>query len=277
MLAFDLPFTLLTPGVGIGSPLPTDWRTIDTSPLLIVVGVTGVGKSTMLAHLAHTEMAYTLLPDRRVLTDQLIIAQMQVADGDPIQPVSDRKVRFDFTRRYRAHFPGGMAHALAQLTVQPSEVARWLVFDGLRGENEVAHAVQALPAARFVILDAPDMIRVQRLLGRNDSFDQLTGTQPDTGAFRSVASFAALGVPEAETIFTPDAEQALFAWAQREAIETADLAAKLQIVVEERRNYDPAGALATLQNIAPARTLYIDTVACPPREVAQRTARWLNS
>ena len=106
-----LPFQLIQPDVGAGSPLPDSWRPLAACPLMILVGVTGVGKSTVLAHLAEFGLDYALLPDRRVLTDRLIISAMQAQEGGPIQPVTDRGLRFDYTRRYREQYRGGMAHA----------------------------------------------------------------------------------------------------------------------------------------------------------------------
>ena len=159
-----LPFQLIQPDVGAGSPLPDSWRPLAACPLMILVGVTGVGKSTVLAHLAEFGLDYALLPDRRVLTDRLIISAMQAQEGGPIQPVTDRGLRFDYTRRYREQYRGGMAHALAQVSASPVLAGRLLLFDGLRGANEVQHAAQALPQARFAMLEAPDAVRVQRLL-----------------------------------------------------------------------------------------------------------------
>ena len=169
MSTASLPFTQLAPGIAIGSPAPATWQALVDCPLLIIVGVTGVGKSTTLEKLAKTGRPYTLLPNRRILTDQLIISYMQALDQQPIQPVTDRKVRFDYTRRYRERFPGGMSHALTQLWIEPMQLGPNLIFDGLRGADEVTHAVQELPQARFVVLHAPDVVRVQRLLKRNDA------------------------------------------------------------------------------------------------------------
>jgi hypothetical protein len=270
----QLPFQLLSPGLGAGAPAPAGWQPIAARPLLILVGVTGVGKSTTLALLDRAGVPFTLLPDRRVLTDDLIIAQMQAAAGQAIQQVVDRKQRFDYTRRYRQRFPGGMAHALAQLWVNPAELDRLLIFDGLRGENEVAHAAKALPGARFVLLDAPDAARVQRLLGRNDAFDRVASSA-DISTVGSLADFQSLGVPEAAVLFTGDEGESLLELARQGAVAVDDLRAKLQIVVEERRNYDPRATLAALRAAAPARTLYVDTMLYPPDQVAQQIVDWL--
>lgn len=271
-----LPFIQLADTLGAGTPSPAGWLPITERPLLILVGVTGVGKSTLLAELEAAVPDHTLLPDRRDLTDRLIIAAIQQADGLPPAPVTDRTQRFDYTRRYRQRYPGGMAHALAQLWLAPRRAAGLLIFDGLRGANEVTHAAALLPQAAFLLLDAPDRVRVQRLLGRNDAFDQVASpsTQPHT---TDAASFAALGIPEASRLFTPAEELSLLALAHSGEVSAANLRAKLQIVVEERLNYDPAATRAALLAAAPQRTLVIDTVANAPAQGARLARNWLST
>lgn len=264
-----IPFTPLAPGVASGAPAPTNWLPAAQYPLLVIVGVTGVGKSTMLGKLAQSGLRYTLLPNRRDLTDQLIIAYMQSLDGAPLQPVTDRKLRFDYTRRYRLLFPGGMSQALSQLWLDPTQLTGRLLFDGLRGADEVGHAVQVLPHAHFVVLHAPDVVRVQRLLNRNDTFDQVASVATLNNTQPQLASFAELGVPAAQSFFTPAEEQALLALVQQATVTADDLRAKLQIVVEERRNYDPLAALELLQRQAPERTLLIDTTQAAPDQVVE--------
>lgn len=276
MSTASLSFTKLAPGLGVGAPTPQAWRPLADYPLLIMVGVTGVGKSTTLEKLAQSHWVYTLLPNRRVLTDPLIIAYMQALDGQSVQPVTDRKLRFDYTRRYRERFPGGMSYALTQLWIDPAQLGTNLLFDGLRGADEVTHAIQALPHARFIVLNAPDAVRVQRLLGRNDAFDQVSSTAVST-ASHALADFTTLGLPAANALFKPEEQQQLLALVQRGEVSADDLRAKLQIVVEERRNYDPAAAIAVLQTQAPTRSLIIDTTRNTPDEVAAQILTFVES
>src|SRR5689334_17612455 len=113
-----LPFQLIAPHLAVGAQSTSGWRSITSYPLVILVGVTGVGKSTLVNEMAQHGSPYLLLPDRRELTDELIIAAMQVADGVPVTPVTDRGQRFVYTRRYRELYEGGMAHALTQLWIE---------------------------------------------------------------------------------------------------------------------------------------------------------------
>ncbi len=162
----------------------TGWCRIDERPLLILVGLTGVGKTTTVKALKTAGMDFVLLPNRRAITDAVLIPAMQRANGEPVTPVQDRSRRFAYTRQYRAHFPGGMAYALSQMVVKQAMLSATavLLFDGLRGANEVAFAAQNLPQAHFLFLDAPDTVRLQRLRKRNDAFDQVctNGTEVET-------------------------------------------------------------------------------------------------
>jgi hypothetical protein len=274
-----LPFVQLNPGVGIGAPTPAGWAAVVDCPLLILVGVTGVGKSTALQALTAAGLDYCLLPDRRDLTDRLIIPSVQAQAGEPAAPVRDRKARFAYTRAYREQYPGGMAHALAQLRIDPQVQDGALLFDGLRGANEVTHAAALLPHALFVVLEAPDVVRVARLLGRNDPFDQI-GEAHAPAAERdahldSVQWFADIGAPPAEGSFTPQEEQALLDLVRAGAVTAEALRDSLAIVLEERRSYDPAAAKAALLEVAPLRTLAVDTQRHAPEAVGALIKRFV--
>lgn len=273
-------FITVGPGLAYGDPIPDGWRSIRSRPLLILVGVTGVGKSTTLEFLQQSALRFSLLPDRRDLTDRLIIGYLQTVDGVPVQPVKDRRERFAFTRRYHQLFSGGMSHALSQLVVDTAMHADWLCFDGLRGEGEVAHAVRLLPEARFVVLDAPDLVRVQRLVGRSDRFDQISGNGAiGTATTNGQNSLATIGVADGDALFTVEEVQALLQSAAPPvgtgSLAVDELRAKLQIVVEERRNYDPQAAIAYLKAHAPDRMLLIDTTQVAAAAAAQQVVEWL--
>jgi hypothetical protein len=277
MTQHSLPFSILSARLAVGEPAPPSWQSITKRPLLVIVGVTGVGKSTTLAQLAELGLRHTLLPDRRVLTDALIISTMQAVDDQPIQPISDRKLRFEYTRRYRDLHPGGMAHALAQLLIEDSHLPGLLIFDGLRGDNEIEQASLLLPHACFVMLDAPDAVRVQRLLGRQDSFDQIGAQGACEAEATDALSFAALGVAEAAQLFSNDEQRALLALVAQGSVSAQEMAAKLRIVVEERRNYDPAATRRALLNCAAERSLIIDTTHHSAKAVAQMILDQLQS
>jgi hypothetical protein len=218
--------------------------------LLVLVGLTGVGKSTTLAHLRPQ---FAVLPDRREVTDAVIFAG---------QTVSDRAERFRRTAAYREAHPGGMASALGRVSVG---LEGDLLFDGLRGLEEVTHAVQHLPRARFVALEAPDEVRVTRLLGRADAFDRVQVGAANASALEMLAGIAGI-----EAVFDRASLGRLAALPHP----PEDIAAKASIVVNERHHYDPAPAHALLRTLPAPRALVLDTVALDSPACAARILHW---
>lgn len=249
-----------------------DNETVLTRPLLILVGLTGTGKTTTVNALRDVGYDFLLLPNRRELTDRFIIHYLQGMDGGPVAPVQDRTERFAYTRRFRELHPGGMAEALFQYSVNGYRLSvdnnrllitdnRLLLFDGLRGENEITHAVRLFPEARFLFLQAPDFVRVQRLVKRQDAFDVVkVKDEVDTAVIRELAI----------DILQEDELEILLSQVKKGAVSATDLQAKLTIVRSERQNYDPDATLAALQNLAPERLILGDTVACSPEEIAEQ-------
>jgi hypothetical protein len=270
--------TLLAEGVSFvarpeaAARLGGRWVSLTAAPLTILVGVTGVGKSTALAQLREQGVAFSLLPDRRIIADAVIIGTMQTLDGQRPQPVADRVARLEYTARYRKLFGGGVAHALTRLVIDPERWPPPLLFDGLRGREEVGYALDHLPRSRFIVLHAPDEVRVRRLLGRGDAFDQ-TATVAAAGD-DALAALQAL--PGIDAVFDQAALARLAALAGADGVTIDDLVKQAAIVVAERRNYDPAAARRHLERyLPPARLLVIDTTADDPATVARRIAEWL--
>ncbi len=236
----------LSLGVHLG--LAPNHSSLKNLEFYILVGVTGVGKTTTLEALQQLGVIFSSLPDRRIVTDAVIFGG---------EKITDRQSRFECTAAYRQSHPGGMAQALEQVYVALAEP---ILFDGLRGLNEVEYAATAFPKARFIALDAPDLTRVQRLLGRNDAFDAV---QIRHHNLRQI-----IGI---ENIFSQEEI------AQLEAIvsDPTELEAKVQIVVTERQNYDPKAANAFLQALAPHRVLYQDTTLEPASGIAANIRAWM--
>jgi predicted ATPase len=232
----------LSEGVYLGSADNT--VPLSSLPFFILVGVTGVGKTTTLEALQNLGVNFFCLPNRREITDAAIFGG---------EVVRDREVRFARTAAYRQVHPGGMAQALEQVFVQASMP---ILFDGLRGLNEVQHAANAFAFARFIALDAPDLVRVQRLLGRGDSFDAVSYT-----SLRQIAGL--------EQIFSPEDI------AQLEQTNHPELEEKVKIVVTERQNYDPKAANQFLQGLPGNRVLYLDTTLESPEQIAGRIKDWM--
>ncbi len=236
--------------------------------LLILVGLTGVGKTTTVQALREAGIAFGLLPNRRELTDAYIISWLQERDGIPRVPVLDRAERFALTRRYRALHPEGMAHVLTRVDVAPDLGSGWLVFDGLRGRGEVTAAADLLPRARFLALTAPADVRLARLLGRGDAFDQVGAAPATTAGAR--ASEVLHGLMDAA------AQDRFQAWLDAGEVSADDLVAKAKILRKEQENYSQEESLAALDEVESSRVLVARTDRHTPREIAERVVAALS-
>lgn len=235
---------------------------------LFVMGLTGVGKSTAVAALQTGGVPLTLLPNRRTLTDTLIIPEVQRAAGEPVRPVKDRLERFELTKRYREMHPGGMVHALGlYLQTAPPVETDTVVFDNLRGLEEARAAVQAFPEARFILLDAPPLTRVSRLMERRDAFDQVEITRSEDIPFeeqlRALTGF--------DKVFDPfDLALELQGRAKDDVLQA------VHIILIEARNYDMTAAATYLLGEKDAQKfLYLNTFKMSVDEVRARIQRWL--
>ena len=263
----------LTVSTGDGAVPPV--RRLAGRPLLVLVGLTGTGKTTALDHLRGIMPRSVLLPDRRALTDQLILPMMTEGGW----PVDDRLERFRLTAAFKERHPGGMGDLLGWL-VLPEGLQQWpILFDGLRGAAEVAAAAAALPRARFAVLDCPPERRLLRLCGRDDPFDRVSALPgaraaspgPAAAAAETRAVLAAAGF---ETLVDAETVERVVAALDDAGVTPSDAGRCAAIIVEEARHYDPAAAREALLRLAPSRTLALDTVSATPAEVAAAVGRW---
>jgi hypothetical protein len=238
--------------------------------VLILVGLTGAGKTAAVSGLAARGAVSAILPDRRELTDHVILPAMT---GDPGRRVTDRIERFRLTAAFRDRHPGGMGDVLARLSLKTPVDPGWLIFDGVRGAAE-AGAVARMPGAIFAVLNAPPSLRLARLCLRGDPFDQAAlhpeGPAPDTAGRTEIKRM--LVEHGVEEIMTREHLDRLSQLLARSEAEPAAIAAAASIVVEEARHYDPAEALVVLQDAAPERTVVIDTALSGIDDVADRLA-----
>jgi len=254
-------------------PRPANYYLLTELAPVVMVGLTGVGKTTLINQLSARNVPFTLLPNRREIANRVIIALLQREDGQAPHPITDRLARFEYTARYRARFPGGLAHALSQLAIYPAKLESILIFDGLRGLDEVEQATVFFSQARFVVLDAPDTVRLKRLLNRNDVFDTAK-TQP-APANQNLLS-ALNNIPDVESVFSQEQLLRIAALADQGQSPGEDLLQKVSIIVKERRNYDSDAAGAYLrQHWPPDRVLIIDTASQSAEDVAQQVVGWV--
>jgi hypothetical protein len=254
---------------------PAHWQPIIEMPMVVVVGVTGVGKSTTIEHLTR-RLPFFVLPDRRELADRVVIPAVQDELGLPRAPVRDRVERFRMTARYRERNPGGMAHALARLRVDPAALGGHLIFDGLRGTDEIQWAIAHLPRSRFLGLRAPESVRLLRLLGRHQKFDFAEVQSAALATAERDVDSLLRAVEGLDGVMSREELGALLSSSALEGVTLDEIASKAAILVEESRNYDPAATMKMLEaELGPWRLLIVNTAAHTPDEVADHVTRWL--
>lgn len=239
------------------------------STLLFLMGLTGVGKSTAVHALQTSGTPLTLLPNRRTLTDALIVPEMQRAAGEPVRAVTDRLERFELTRRYRGARPGGMVHALSRfLEANPNQGTGTLAFDNLRGVDEAKAAVAGFPKARFILLGALPLVRLLRLVGRHDSFDEVSARGFKSTSFTEQL----LAIDKLETVFDPNVLARLAA----QGVSRGGILKAVHIILSEAQNYDMTAAAEYLHEVKDAPSfLHLDTAELSVDEVHARIQRWL--
>ncbi|MEZ4607325.1 MAG: AAA family ATPase [Deinococcales bacterium] len=218
------------------------------SRLMFIVGLTGVGKSTTFKALQAAGLDFELLPNRRDLTDKVIIPQMQKALGWAAGEVRDRVMRFELTKAYRERHPKGMAKVVKDYLDEAKPSHPLLVFDNLRGENEVGAALELFAKSYFIMLDAPEEVRLRRILGRQDSFDQVSSQLLKDSE----------NLPEVEGISPEELKKAL------------------SIIQSEKENYDAVATAKVLkERCAEGQLLYLDTSLLSIDEVSRQIQMWL--
>ncbi|GBF81950.1 AAA family ATPase [Aphanothece sacrum] len=260
---------LITSEIGF-NPLnnsPKDWQSITEYPLLILVGLTGVGKTTTTDALLNSELNFSLLPNRRILTDQVIFPTITNSKD----PILCRIQRLELTKQYQQLYPPGMAYILSQLQVKKPLNNSLLIFDGLRGENEVTYAAKMLPNAQFIVLEASNHIRLQRLINRQDTFDYINNYRSES--LPNINHKTDLDIPEFYKLLTPIQQQKWLTLINQGKIDIKELKDKVKIIAKEQQNYDIVTSRNSLLKIAPERTLAVNTALYSSQQIAQMIIR----
>ncbi len=239
------------------------------SSLIFIVGQTAVGKSSTLEALKASAGSFTLLPNRRQLTDDIIIPEIQQDLGQPQQQVKDRVERFALTKAYREKHGSGMIHALERyLASLDSSLSGTVVFDNIRGLTEVKAAHEAFRDARFVFLFAPPLVRLQRMLARQDAFDKAGAARLENSSF--IENLQA--IEGAEEVFD------LYELARLEASGASDEAIinGVTIITAEVKNYSAEAAKAYLDaTLNTEAFLFLNTSDLKIDKVRDAIKAWL--
>lgn len=234
------------------SPKP-GYTPIEEYPLIIIVGLTGSGKTT-LCNLLNSQEELFFIPERRIITDKVIIPSLKTKKKVK-EDIYTREERFEFSNQFRKNYPGGMGFILSQLHIKLPGEKSILVFDGLRGENEVSFAINNLSKSLFILLDAPDNVRVKRLIKRKDSFDRVNNELKEI-------DLELLG-----KIFSLEELREIHDDINKGHLEAKQVIEKSVIVHTEKKNYSPELTKEVLLNLAKDRTYIFDTTKLEPKEI----------
>jgi dephospho-CoA kinase len=250
---------------------------MNNQPIIFIVGLTGVGKSTTLSALKSSPLNFELLPNRRELADTIIIPEMQRAEGKEQRAEKDRLERFRLTAKYRELYPAGMVHALQQhlSSLLSGEIEggfpksqRAVVFDNIRGLDECKAAVEYFEDSSFIFLGAPAIVRLKRLIGRSDSFDQVAATRLENDSFIERLML----LQGAEKLF--DVYE--LARLDTSGIDESKIIDAVQIILTEHQNYNSAEAASYLKSkLDNERLLYLDTSQLSIEAVTVKIQEWL--
>ena len=149
------------------------YHSLSEHPLLMLVALTGTGKSTALDIVrARTDgRGAGIIPTRREVADWIAIPLAQAVADEALVPVPDRVDRFALTRRFAQRVPGGMAEAFSWLQIA-DDYEGLLLSEGIRGKNEIGYALRQFPRWQIVELSLHPLTRLRRLSGRQQDFDQ---------------------------------------------------------------------------------------------------------
>ena len=152
------------------------WHALGEHDLVMLVALTGAGKSTALAQLRRrlSGLDVDVIPTRREVADWIAIPFAQHWSGAPLAPEPDRVRRFALTRLFAGRVAGGMAAAFSWLNLA-DEYGRPVLCEGIRGDVEIRHALTRFPRWRIVELALDPLTRLRRLSHRREAFDRAAG------------------------------------------------------------------------------------------------------
>lgn len=206
------------------------------------------------------------LPDRRELTERLIIAEVQRELGEPIRKLK-RLERVSYIKQFKEQRPAGLAYAMSQLALNVQEMQNsetlFLVFDGLRGEEEVKFTLSKMPMARLVMFYTSDVVRLQRLLNRNDDYDNIQGeeTRAEIPLAGELKGFGFLNSGEINTLLELVASGKIIG---------EELLNKLTLLEAEYSMYDVHSTRQILQDLGGERVIEVDTTMEKPDQIARK-------
>lgn len=144
---------------------------------LVLVGGTGVGKTTLINNLQEKLNFNFEIVDRRSLVDQYVIPDYKrYLNARHVEyDEKSREFRFDSTAWYAKKGNSGLAKLVQNSIKNLKNSNKVIIVDNLRGELEINYALKNIPEAFFIAMDASSEVRIKRIIGRTEEFDKLSG------------------------------------------------------------------------------------------------------
>lgn len=137
----------------------------EKAPCVLVFGGVGVGKTTLVTALAAKLRGEVL--DRRALVTAHVLPHYKQETGINAESREERVVA---TQWFLQNNPG-LGRIVRQHVAGNPETL--YVGDVLRDKEEIEYVLQNMRNAIIIALDAPQDVRAQRVVGRNDAFDDV--------------------------------------------------------------------------------------------------------
>ena len=148
--------------------------------IIFIAGFTGSGKSTLIRRLVQNLNCFSEIPERRFITLKGIIEPF-VSYFNLKCDFNKRQDRIDIVKNYKKNIPEGIVFVLRHIRVI-KDLPKGFIFDGIRGDEELKIVLETFKKAQIIILNASKETRLNRIVERKDTYDQINIAPTDTAS-----------------------------------------------------------------------------------------------
>lgn len=149
-------------------------QSLNNKNIIFLAGFSGSGKSTLIKRLSENLENYFVIPERRVITGKCMIEPMVSLlklKGD----FNTRDKRIEIVSQYKKIIPEGIVFVLKHINFTGTAIPEGFLFDGIRGDFEIAGVLKEFKNAKIILLDTSENTRKERLDKRKDPHDNVQG------------------------------------------------------------------------------------------------------